>query len=81
LGGFIQGEFLFTMTPWKTPRKSIRDCRTRIIPLLSSMKCIYDTVLSTVYDVNTIDFPCEGPHIQSLSQNYAEIRQKFLGSG
>jgi hypothetical protein len=39
-GGIIQGVLLYTMTPWKTPRKSMGewDYRTRIIPLLSSMK-------------------------------------------
>jgi hypothetical protein len=39
-GGIIQGVLLYTMTPWKTPRKFMGewDYRTRIIPLLSSMK-------------------------------------------
>jgi hypothetical protein len=39
-GGSIQGVLLYTMTPWKTSRKSMGewDYRTRIIPLLSSMK-------------------------------------------
>jgi hypothetical protein len=39
-GGIIQGVLLYTMTPSKTPRKSMGewDYRTRIIPLLSSMK-------------------------------------------
>jgi hypothetical protein len=39
-GGIIQGVLLYTLTPWKTPRKSMGewDYRTRIIPLLSSMK-------------------------------------------
>jgi hypothetical protein len=39
-GGIIQGVLLYTMTPWKAPRKSMGewDFRTSIIPLLSSMK-------------------------------------------
>jgi hypothetical protein len=39
-GGIIQGILIYTMTPWKTPRKSMGewDYRTRIIPLLSFMK-------------------------------------------
>jgi hypothetical protein len=39
-GGIIQGVLFATLTPWKTPRKSIGewDYRTRIIPILSSMK-------------------------------------------
>jgi hypothetical protein len=39
-GGIIQGALLYTMTPWKTPRKSMGewDYRTRIISVLSSMK-------------------------------------------
>jgi hypothetical protein len=39
-GGIIQGVLLYTMTPWQSPRKYMGewDYRTRIIPLLSSMK-------------------------------------------
>jgi hypothetical protein len=39
-GGIIQGVLLYTMNPSKTARKSMWgwDYRTRIIPLLSSMK-------------------------------------------
>jgi hypothetical protein len=39
-GGIIQGVLLYTMNPWKTTRKSTGewDYRTRIIPLLLSMK-------------------------------------------
>jgi hypothetical protein len=39
-GGIIQGVLLYTMNPSKTARKSMGewDYRTRIIPLLSSMK-------------------------------------------
>jgi hypothetical protein len=39
-GEIIQGVLLYTMTPWKTPRKSMGewDYRARIIPLLLFMK-------------------------------------------
>jgi hypothetical protein len=39
-GGIIQGVLLYTMPPWKTPRKSMGewDYHNWIIPLLSSMK-------------------------------------------
>jgi hypothetical protein len=39
-GGIIQGVLLYTMTPCKTPKKTMGewDYHTKIIPLLSSMK-------------------------------------------
>jgi hypothetical protein len=48
--GLSRGLLLYTMIPWKTPRKSMGewDYRTRIILLLSSMKPV-DKMFSNLH--------------------------------